>query len=150
MIAPSARGGRVGPAQRRLNEQGLPHVEEHVCPGRDQLLVGNGLDDFVIKRVPVSVGRISAESRVVAPTHAPLMVADSKEVVDVVETGLFKAGRTSVVVSRTPGANVVSKHGSCSPSVVVGGTVWTLTLAQGGVGSGVHRMPKRTWCTPCA
>ena len=86
VVRTAAGGGSraVRTAQRRLHQERLTDVEQHVGRRGDQLLLRDGLYVRVVKHVPVSVGRVFAVGGVVAMAHAAQVVADGVEIVDVV------------------------------------------------------------------
>ena len=82
--APGGGSRAVRTAQRRLHQERLTDVEQHVGCRSDQLLLCDGLHVRVVKHVPVSIGRVLAVGGVVAVAHAAQVVADGVEIVDVV------------------------------------------------------------------
>ncbi len=66
-----------------MDEERLTNIEQHVCSRRDQLFLCYWLYAYIIKTIPASVGRITTVRNVVTTIHAPRVVTDSVQVVDI-------------------------------------------------------------------
>ena len=125
---------RLRAAERGGREKRLTDIEDHVCLGRDQLLLSYRLDGCVVEVVPASVCWVFAVCSIVAVTEVARVITDSEQVVDIVESRLVKARATVVEVIEGTWREEVAMVWLLGMVTVDG--AWSTADTRGTLGSG--------------